>query len=82
LKQRGVRIDQISLRMGGGVSPQQARQRAGSMAHQIARAVAQARVFAGGRTAIERLSVRVREGASDAEIAAQIAEQLRAQGRE
>jgi hypothetical protein len=72
----GIHIDKVSLRLRG-VTPRQARQRAGSMAREIADAVGrQAGRIAPGRTQIGKLSVRLRTGGSNSDLTGQIRRQL------
>jgi hypothetical protein len=72
----GIHIDKVSLRLRG-VTSQQARQRAGSLAREIADAVGrQATHIAPGRAEIGKLSVRVRSDGKDSSIAEQIRRQL------
>lgn len=72
----GIHIDKVSLRLRG-VTSQQARGRAGSLASEIAKAVGgQAAHIAPGKTEIGKLSVRVGSGGKGSSIAEQIRRQL------
>jgi hypothetical protein len=76
MKPGGIHIGKVSLRLRG-VTSQQARQRAGSLAREIAEAVgSQAAHIAPGRAGIGKLSVRVKSGGQDSNIAEQIRRQL------
>lgn len=71
-----IHIDKISLRLRG-VTPEQARQRAGSLAREIAQAMGkQAAHTAHGKTAIAKLSVQVNNQGKDSNLADQIRRQL------
>ncbi len=76
MKARGIHIGKVSLRLGG-VTPQQARQRAGSIAGEIAEAVArESSRMTPGKTEIGGLSVRLRPDGAGPGIAEQIRKQL------
>jgi hypothetical protein len=70
-----VRIEKLSLRMRG-VTPQQARQRADSIARDIARAIRENASLLSATTTIPRLAIRVAAGGKTPGIDQQIRAQL------
>jgi hypothetical protein len=76
MKPRGIHIAKVSLRLGG-MTPQQARRRAGSIAGEIAEAVArESSRMKRGKTEIGGLSVRLQPDGAGPGIAEQIRKQL------
>jgi hypothetical protein len=76
MKSRAIHIAKISLRLRG-VSPDQARQRAGSIAGDLAQAVGRAASqMKSQKTEIPRLSVRLKNSRGESDMAEQIRRQL------
>jgi hypothetical protein len=72
----GIRIGKLSLRLRG-VTPQQARERGGAVAREVAQAIAGERArMAPGKTDIARISVRMPAAGAGAGIAEQIRRQM------